>query len=218
MMKLLLAVSLATSAPPLGAEHLDEAVRGRTVLVVGDSWARTIGAGMIEVAGRSNTIVNAGLGGCGIMEPVGEPACKTWREQWTRLVDEHRPDAVLLMVAFWDSSAQQTEPDGPRRDLGDPEFRARFIRHLDEGVAILTARGAPVHLMNAHLDYPINAILKDASHRHSLPMLDLREQLCTDTGCPKKIDGVDVYDETGHASRTACARLGRWILNTMFRP
>src|SRR2546422_917743 len=58
-------------APPLGTAKLSPEVKGLTVLVVGDSWARNLGVGMANVGkADGNTVVNAAQGGCGIMLPT----------------------------------------------------------------------------------------------------------------------------------------------------
>jgi lysophospholipase L1-like esterase len=47
-------------------------------------------------------------------------------------------------------------------------------------------------------------------------LLDLRGQLCTaEKVCPKRLSGIQVYDDTGHPSSAAHDRLGRWILNSI---
>jgi hypothetical protein len=48
-------------------------------------------------------------------------------------------------------------------------------------------------------------------------LLDLHEQMCGPAKiCPAEIAGVQVYDETGHPSGPARARLGAWILNSIY--
>src|SRR3954453_21534699 len=55
----------------LGDATLAPEVRGVTLLVVGDSWARNLGVGVADAdRDRRNVIVNAGVGGCGLLQPV----------------------------------------------------------------------------------------------------------------------------------------------------
>ncbi|MFJ2739731.1 SGNH hydrolase domain-containing protein [Streptomyces sp. NPDC087440] len=224
---------LGTGTPPFGQQTLDPAVRGKKILVVGDSWAASIGTGMAAVASRANTVVNAGLGGCGIMQaatPGASPECRDWQENWARYVAEHRPDAVLLMTAQWDLAPQRID-DSPRlRDAVDPLYRKLFADNLAHGTRILSAGGARVFLMNskatANPTYRDRAlVLNEAIYaaaarqaRFGGGLLDLRAQLCNDDGCPPGTDGKPVYDETGHPAPAVRDRLATWALNTMFAP
>jgi hypothetical protein len=222
---------LGTGVPPFGQEKLDPAVRGKKVLVVGDSWAASIGTGMAAVAAHANTIVNAGLGGCGIMQaaaPEATPECRGWQENWARYVAQHRPDAVLLMTAQWDLAPQQIDDSARTRDAVDPVYRKLFADNLARGARILSAGGAKVFLMNskatANPDYRDRAlVLNDAIYtaaarqdRTGGGLLDLRAQLCNDHGCPSDTGGKAVYDETGHPAPAVRDRLAIWALNSMF--
>ncbi|MCX5203278.1 SGNH hydrolase domain-containing protein [Streptomyces sp. NBC_00237] len=224
---------LGTGVPPFGQEKLDPAVRGKKVLVVGDSWAASIGTGMAAVAAHANTIVNAGLGGCGIMQaaaPEASPECRNWPENWARYVAEHRPDAVLLMTAQWDLAPQQIDDSARTRDAVDPVYRKLFADNLGRGARILSAGGATVFLMNskatANPEYRDRAlVLNDEIYaaaarqaRTGGGLLDLRAQLCNDHGCPFDTDGRAVYDETGHPATAVRDRLAKWALNSMFVP
>src|SRR3954469_18534205 len=69
---------------PIGDNALAPAVRGLTLLVVGDSWARHPRGGVVAAPGprtlgaaapaadrdRRNVVVNASRPGCGLMQPV----------------------------------------------------------------------------------------------------------------------------------------------------
>ncbi|CAM5662145.1 hypothetical protein SSPIM334S_01971 [Streptomyces spiroverticillatus] len=224
---------LGTGTPPFGQETLDPAVHGKKILVVGDSWAASIGTGMAAVAARTNTVVNAGLGGCGIMQantPDASPDCRDWQEKWARYVTEHRPDAVLLMTAQWDLAPQRIDDSARLRDAADPLYRKLFADNLAHGARILSAGGARVFLMNskatANPSYRDRALVLNeeiyaAAARQARSgggLLDLRAQLCNDNGCPFDRDGQAVYDETGHPAPAVRDRLATWALNAMFAP
>ena len=63
----------------------------------------------------------------------------------------------------------------------------------------------------------MNVTLREAvaqnPHAH---LLDVRGQLCDYSGCPKVLDGINVYDPTRHPTPPARDRLARWALDTMF--
>lgn len=222
------------SAPPRGGDaKLSPAARGKTVLVVGDSWAQYIGTGMSEVTAGDSVIVNAGLSGCGIMLPYShagkEPpaACLEWPEKWPEYMKKYQPDAVLVRTANWDLTAQTITRTGVDITIKNTEFRKRFDKNVDRALGILTQNGTPVYLTNAKLasadlkplTVEMNRAVREVAERHrghGVHLLDLAAQLCNDQGCPEVLNGHKVYDETGHPAPWSRDRLARWILNSMF--
>lgn len=217
------------AVPPLGSPSLSPAVTGKTVLVVGDSWSASIGQGMSEVGASHNTVVNAGLGGCGILLPVGKEtpeACRKWPTQWPSHLEKYKPDAILLTVGFWDVTPQRLARDEEARDLTSPAHETAFRDRLNQAISLLTSRDTPLYLMTSqqvgHPKYRssalvMNRVLREASAAHpGVRLLDLRGQLCNDDGCPKVLAGTKVYDPTSHPTKPARARLANWALNAMF--
>ena len=214
--------------PAFGSSVLSPNAAGKTVLVVGDSWAASMGRGMSEVAPASTTVVNAGIGGCGIMSPDASTttaACLAWPNNWPRYMAEYRPDATMLMVGFFDVSPQKLSGDTTAKDLTDPTHRTVFADHLKQAIGVLTAGGTPLYLMDSATDVPafqasamaMNVTLREAAAQNPLVhLLDVRGQLCDDSGCPKVLDGINVYDPTRHPTLPARGRLARWALDTMF--
>lgn len=218
-----------SQTPPLGAAALTKAVAGKTVLVVGDSWAANLGVGMSAVASSTATIVNAGIGGCGIMLPdpsTTNATCSAWPTAWPTYMTKYKPDAVVLTVGFFDVTPQKLTGESAAHDLSDPAHLAVFENHLDKAIGILSAHGTPLYLMNSALvDKPayhasalaMNQALATAVRTHTgLHLLDVHAQLCNDTGCPRVIDGINVYDPTQHPAPAARDRLADWALDTIF--
>jgi hypothetical protein len=213
-------------------------VRGLTLLVVGDSWARNLGVGAAAAdRDRRNVVVNAGVGGCGLMQPVqirqrgrmvtAPPACNTWPVRWRDLTAKYHPSAVLLEVGYWDGQDSQRLPG--QKDVSaitDPAFRHRFDEQIDRAVRLLSAGGARVYLptvidnegaARANSDAMNTAIHAAVRRNPQARLLDLHGQMCGPTKiCPAEIAGIKVYDETGHPSGPARARLGAWILNSVY--
>ncbi|MFF4354632.1 SGNH hydrolase domain-containing protein [Streptomyces sp. NPDC001530] len=202
---------------------------GKTVLVVGDSWSASIGLGMSEVGAAHNTVVNAGLGGCGILLPVGKETpqtCRTWPTQWPSYLEKYKPDATLLTVGFWDVIPQRLAGDEEALDLTSPTHETAFRDRLNQAISILTSRNTPLYLMTSQqVGNPkyrssalvMNRVLREASARHpGVRLLDLRGQLCNDDGCPQVLAGTQVYDPTDHPTKPARARLANWALNALF--
>lgn len=112
--------------PPLGAAHATPLAAGKKVLSVGNSWAVHMEDGM-RAASPGTTVYEKGIPGCGIRMTVdNQGSCNQWPTAWQQMMDEHRPDAVLLMVAQWDSLPRQHTWAAPARDLIDPVERERF--------------------------------------------------------------------------------------------
>ncbi|MBB4790826.1 DUF459 domain-containing protein [Streptomyces nodosus] len=217
------------AVPRLGSGSLSPAVTGKTVLVVGDSWSASIGQGMSEVGASRNTVVNAGLGGCGILLPVGKEtpeACRKWPTRWPSYLQKYKPDAILLTVGFWDVTPQRLAGDKEAHDLTSPAHETAFRDRLNQAISLLTERNTPLYLMTSqqagHPKYRssalvMNRVLREASAKHpGVRLLDLRGQLCNDDGCPQVLAGTQVYDPTEHPTKPARARLANWALNAMF--
>jgi len=215
--------------PPLGQTVLSPAAAGKTILVAGDSWAYHMANGMLAVAPKSDTILDAGGGGCGIMLPTtpGTPrSCQDWQTAWPELMSWDKPDAVILEISEWDITPQQITPGGSLLNLTDLAYRQRFIEHLDQAVRILSADDTPLYLETSKMvgdpNYGtyasiMNEILHEfAAHRPNVHLLDVRGQLCNDEGCAAVLEGVNVYDVTGHPTAAADQRLAVWALNSMF--
>lgn len=219
------------AAPPLGIApaHLSRASNGRTIMVVGDSWAANLALGMSAVVSGHTTVVNAGLGGCGIRLPAGDdvPArCREWPQKWPSYLKTFRPDATVLMVGYWDVEPQRMKAQEQPKDLTSAAARAAFEAHLNHAVDLLTASHKPVYLMTSPLvaDSPyrasarvMNQVLRQVDQqRADVSLLDVAGQLCNDSTCPKVIDGISVYDPTRHLAPKARDRIATWALNTVF--
>ena len=222
---------------PLGDASLVPTDQGLTLLVVGDSWARNLGVGAADAdRDRRNVIINAGEGGCGVMQPirirsrgklVAAPAeCNRWPERWRDLVAKYRPSAVLLEVGYWDGQdSQQLPGQSGVQSISAPAFRSRFDAQIDRAIQILGAGGARVYLPTVIDNYDaarsdsdaMNGAVRAAVRRNSKArLLDLHGQMCTtEKVCPGEISDIQVYDGTGHPSVAARDRLGAWILNSI---
>ncbi|MGH3376056.1 MAG: hypothetical protein ACRDP6_15065 [Actinoallomurus sp.] len=193
----------------LGDTSLAPRVRGLTLLVVGDSWARNLGVGMASAdRDRRNVVVNAGVGGCGLMV-------------------KYHPSAVLLEVGYWDG--QDSQRLSGQKDVGsitDPVFRRRFDQQIDRAVRVLGSGGTRVYVptvidndgaTRANSDAMNTAVHAAVRRNPQARLLDLHGQMCGPAKiCPAEIAGVPVYDETGHPSGPAGVRLGAWILNSVY--
>ncbi|MDN3026042.1 SGNH hydrolase domain-containing protein [Streptomyces sp. S.PB5] len=218
----------------MGDAHLSPAVKGKTVLVVGDSWAANFGTGMSKIASADNMIVNAGLGGCGIMMPhsvagkKATPACLEWPEKWPQYMAMYKPDAVLLRTATWDMYPQAFSESDAELTIEYPAVRARFEKYMDRAIRILTENNTPVYLTNAKIggvnssnsqSLAMNKAVREFAEKNAgrgVHLLDLAAQLCNNAGCPPVAASQKVYDKTDHPTPWSRDRLAAWILNSMF--
>jgi hypothetical protein len=221
--------SPAFTGPQLGAADLTADVKDITVLVVGDSLARAFGSGMSEVSGDRNvTIVNAAIGGCGIMLPskmvsgdnlVGAENCNTWPAEWPKLVEEYKPEAVYLTTAFWETAPQIIDDSEDPKTFDDDDFRARYQQNVDDAIRILTAGGATVFTDNINQggmhNQQVEAVERNRSAGLGVELINLYGEMCSDSECPEFVDGIQVLDETGHPAGESRDRLARFILNEM---
>ncbi|GAA3875795.1 hypothetical protein GCM10022381_18110 [Leifsonia kafniensis] len=217
-------------APQLGTASLDPGVKDMTVLVVGDSLARAFGSGMSEVVSDRNvTVVNAAIGGCGIMLPSQQMVnnvltdateCNQWPTEWPALLEQYQPDVVYLTTAFWDAAKQMIDDSGEPKNFEDAAFRLRYAQNVDQVLSILTSTGATVYMDNmAHdtnYEAQVDAVTRNADAGLTVKLIDVYGQMCVSTGdCPWLINGIKVLDETGHPAGESRDRLARFILNQM---
>lgn len=210
--------------PPMGTDRATPLAAGKKVLTVGDSWSEHMASGM-RAASPGTVVYMKGCGGCGIRFTADNYGSigNQWPTLWPQLMDKYRPDAVLLMVAQWDSQRRKVTWDAPPRDLTDPDQRERFAQNLDRAVEILSVRNTPVYVMNA-VPFDVSArvandVIENVARNHAdVHLLNLRDQLCNADACPSRIQGIAVYDQTRHTTPEVDKRLGAWILNQMFQP
>ncbi|MFJ6631744.1 SGNH hydrolase domain-containing protein [Streptomyces sp. NPDC091376] len=219
--------SRRTGVPPWGDPALLPGAEGKRVLVVGDSWARDAASGIATAFGGKGQVKDGSALACGIRNPVNPMPnrdCPKWEAEWPALMDEVRPDAVLLSVQ-WDLAEQQIDPGGKRVTIRDDKARKRFVTNLDRAVRILSRRGTPVYVFGSTWQHVpgsvavlMSGILLEFSKKYpGVHYLDIFHQLCNDLNeCPKKISGVPVYGTDVHCSKETKVRLGNWILNSMF--
>ncbi|MEU6610913.1 SGNH hydrolase domain-containing protein [Streptomyces shenzhenensis] len=227
------APSYGRGVPPLGAPtaRLSHAVHNKTIMVVGDSWAANLGQGMSAVTAGHSTVVNAGLGGCGIRLPEGDDVperCSGWQKTWPSYLKKYQPDASVLMVGYWDVEPQRMKASEEPKDLTSAPHRAAFTANLKRAVDLLTASGRPVYLMTSPLvtksqvsgsAQAMNQMLREVDRqRTDVRLLDVTGQLCNDVKCPAEINGISVYDPTMHLAPKARDRIATWALNSIFDP
>ncbi len=115
------------------------------VLVVGDSTAKALVPGLIDVGLHvaDSSVLACRLIGGAARTGLYEGPCK-WRSAWRKAVDRQRPDVVVMMIGIRD--LYDTAPPGTKTFVapGDPIWNAAFAASLEQAVRILTRDGAQV--------------------------------------------------------------------------
>jgi peptidoglycan/LPS O-acetylase OafA/YrhL len=123
------------------------------VLVVGDSVATTLGAGMARTQDQFGLLVwDQGMLGCGLSAPGrvridgqvldSTPKCDAWPERWAGQIDEFRPQLVVVLTGTWDGYDRQI--DGTWLEVGTPEWADHLLGLWRGALDVLSARGAHV--------------------------------------------------------------------------
>jgi SGNH domain (fused to AT3 domains) len=131
------------------------------VLVVGDSTALSLGPLLDEWGGNDQvwTVAKAAISGCGVVRsafalnayfPEEYERCAKWTTEWPTLIEQTKPDLVVLSTGFWDGTdrAFEGQPDWSRPN--DPYYQQRVRADYELALAELTKSGAKV----AWLDHP----------------------------------------------------------------
>jgi hypothetical protein len=129
-----------------------------SVLVVGDSVAKTMGDGFDRASHAAGVeLFNRGQLACGLaqrgrIERGGqwidtEPSCDEWPTRWQAWIDELAPEvSVVLFDVF---VVSDLEVDGRTLELGTTASDEYLRRQLEEAIAILGSRDGRVVLLTA---------------------------------------------------------------------
>ncbi|WP_281964913.1 acyltransferase family protein [Serinicoccus marinus] len=206
------------------------------VVLVGDShaamWMPALAAAGAERGWRVELMAHTGCPAADVIPMTGERPkwiCREWLQEVTAAVTEDPPDLVVTaqvpiprlwiedavvpsaqvtepmaagMVRAWDGlgaggSALATIRPTPRFDVDVPECVAEHPRQVDR-----CGRTAAQAL--AAVSGPVDRALADAPQ---VLAVDLGDRLCPEGWCPVVDDGVLVWTDTNHLSRTRSLEL-----------
>ena len=127
------------------------------ILVMGDSTAEAVGAGLVAWAAANPEMaqvqVEAGAG-CGlslegylVFDGLPErdiaAQCGTYVEGLAGIAAEVKPDVVMLITTTWDVADRRVEAGGPRVRADTPEALAQIARSFQTVTDSLLAAGVP---------------------------------------------------------------------------
>ena len=233
----------ATRAPTAAAATPSPAARapkGTTrVLLLGDSVAQTLGAGLWD--GDGFDFVNEARLGCGIV--TGEyryfggqyrdlPECAAWPQSWAAAVARHRPGLVAVLVGRWEVMDRRYE--GEWRRLGERAFDAYITAQLDRAVDVVTGTGAKVAFLTAPYylrgerpdggrfpeDDParvdrFNALVREVAARRGAAVVEFGAMLAPEGVFTRHINGTLVRYDGVHVSADGARLVRPWLLRRL---
>lgn len=126
------------------------------VIVVGDSFALSVGLGLEHWATSSGQIatLNRGLVGCGFgrggknrgigLEREWPDDCKAREASLDEDIASFRPDVVLLAGGMWDVTDRQLEGSRTWTHIGEPTYDAYLLGEFEHLIDYFTTRGVRV--------------------------------------------------------------------------
>ncbi len=135
-----------------------------TVVVVGDSVARTLAKLAPASAVAQFQLVNGAVEGCSVAEGVMRSSrgqrrnlaaeCKGWQTKWANAVTSSGASIALVQVGAWDVFDLQL--GGQWYPFGSPEVDAHLRDQLVSGIAALKGAGAKVALLEVPCRRPVD--------------------------------------------------------------
>jgi hypothetical protein len=130
-------------------------------LIVGDSTALALGP-LLDAWGAPGhvwTVAKAAISGCGIVRgrdvmnayfPQPYDHCSKWVTEWPALLDQYKPDLVILSTGFWDATDKRFDGDEAWHHPNEPGYQQNIRADYQLAIDTLTKSGAVL----AWLDHP----------------------------------------------------------------
>lgn len=197
----------------------------RTIVLIGDSVAayeRPALESIVEASGGSVRLINRAAWACVFADVEISTACTAYREETIALVNDVKPDLVVLTNTYDQVSESGSE-------LTVPETRERVARYLDriEGsvgkFAFVTPPprgkvlsecyregGAPSDCIAPTPDVwrTVHAMYTDIAEDHDAAVIDTRPLLCAADSCPAFIGDHVVRQDPTHLAYDFAKTLG----------
>jgi peptidoglycan/LPS O-acetylase OafA/YrhL len=209
------------------------------ILVVGDSVAFSLAAGLIPVEQTlgidvtSQAVIACGVarGNGRVKLPDGSTAtevgeCHDWAGRWGGELDAFDPDVALLVVG-WAGNTQR-DLEGVWRAPCDPVFDTWYESEVREALRVLTSRRTPVAMTTAPYyrspkALPDNDAKIDCLNRiyrrvvaetAGVTLIDLATHICPEaTACRTEQDGVVLRPDGLHFDGPAGTLVGSWLVD-----
>ena len=208
------------------------------ILMVGDSVAFSLAAGIIPVEGTLGVdVTSKAVIACGVARgngrvklPDGSTAteaaeCHDWNGRWGAEMDSFRPDLNLLVVG-WAGNTQR-DLDGTWRAPCDPVFDRWYEGEVRDALAVLTSRGTPVAMTtapyyrgtktvpdnDAKIDCLNTIYRRVIAETPGVSLIDLATYVCPDGQCRTEQDGITLRPDGLHFDGPSGTLVGAWLLD-----
>jgi peptidoglycan/LPS O-acetylase OafA/YrhL/lysophospholipase L1-like esterase len=215
----------------LAAHARSEQTGATRVLLVGDSVADSLAVGLFALQDEQGFVLqNVASAGCGVRQGdiyvrgrlVPRVVCDTMPEVWTNVIDQFRPEVVVIMVSGWDGVTYikdgRTIP--PRTPEAEEDFRAGLqaaLEQLSSGeghlVLITTPYADPFSMEPESID-KFNALAREVASewREPIEVIDLNSYLGPDGEYTPTLNGVRVRsDDNVHFNEEGAMIVGEWL-------
>ncbi|MGH1549263.1 acyltransferase family protein [Leifsonia poae] len=205
------------------------------VVTLGDSLANDF-ASALEMTSSDFSVIDGGLGGCGIMSPEATRThadekldvpvgCLPWENRYAQLLQQHKPDVVVIDLA-WDGVEQRI--DGKWADLTSPAMQDRYRTQLDTLGTVLEASPAQVLIADSRAETGVtnpgssavhSRLVAEFAQKHdTVTLLELNARMCPKGECRSTTaGGAERYLDGVHFTRAGLAELGPWLASAVTR-
>jgi peptidoglycan/LPS O-acetylase OafA/YrhL len=209
------------------------------ILLVGDSVAYTLAAGLVPVEQTlgidvsSQAVIACGVarGNGRVRLPDGSTAvetaeCHDWEGRWGGELDTFVPDVAVLVVG-WAGNTQR-DLDGVWRSACDPVFDTWYEGEVRDALEVLTSRGTPVVMATAPYYRSVKAPPdSDASvdclnrvyrtvvaRTPGVSLVDLGAHICPErAACRTEEDGIVLRPDGLHFDGPSGTLVGSWLVD-----
>ncbi|MBI2704165.1 MAG: acyltransferase [Actinobacteria bacterium] len=216
--------------------------RDPRVLVLGDSVAFTIAAGVIPyqqqlgVQTQSGAVIACGVarGDGRIKTPDGtiateSAACNDWANRWPATIASFQPDVVLLTLGWPGHTSRYVE--GEWRQPCDPVFDRWYEGEVRAAIDVLARQQVPLAMTTAaYYRSPrapagtdaktdcLNSLYRRVAADQGVRIIDLAGWVCPDGQCREQQDGVVLRPDGLHFDGPAGVIAGAWVLDELLTP
>jgi SGNH domain (fused to AT3 domains) len=215
------------------------APRPLRILVVGDSVARTFGAGLTAWAREAGgaVVLDDSRDWCSLGRSLprnvfgpqnASAGCDDWGTRWANDVATFDPDVVLVMFTIWEVVPRELPGTADFVQPGNAALDAWQLSEYRDAADVLSARGAPVVWFNVACEgtrirrgEPLwflnrRTLPALARSRTSVRLIDIDGLLCNGPRLLRDLGGVhDIRPDGAHYSAAGALAVARWVMRVV---
>jgi peptidoglycan/LPS O-acetylase OafA/YrhL/lysophospholipase L1-like esterase len=234
------------AAAGASSRNRDRSGEARDLLVMGDSVAKSLAAGLTSyLQGSPLHVTDGAVLGCGVT--IGGPYhysgqlrlqghhCPPWESRWRARVKATDPDVVVLLVGRWEVMDRVFQ--GRWTHIGDPAYDAYLQGQLRKAIGILQSTGARVVVLTAPYyrrgeqpdgdlwpeDVPDrtdrwNALLRAAAAPAGASVVDFGHETGPRGRYEEVVDGTQLRYDGVHLREAGVRAVAPWLLPRLLGP